>query len=131
VAQRTKAALLESEAGLGLLAEHSGVVVTLSNLDGIRTYVSPAAERVLGWAPKELIGRAAQEFVHPDDQPALRAATQALQGERGESSATYRFRRPDGSWLWVDGYARLRPRPDGGRPSDYVVVLRDATVEDA
>jgi diguanylate cyclase (GGDEF)-like protein/PAS domain S-box-containing protein len=127
VAQRTKTALLESEARLGLLAEHSGVVVALSNLDGIRTYVSPAAERVIGWRPDELVGRSAQEFVHPEDLQVLHAASRAMEGERGESSATYRFRRPDGSWLWVDGYARLRPRPDGGRPSDYVVVLRDAT----
>jgi diguanylate cyclase (GGDEF)-like protein/PAS domain S-box-containing protein len=127
VAQRMKAALLESEARLGLLAEHSGVVVMLSDLDGRRTYVSPAAERVIGWRPNELLGRAAQEFVHPDDQEALHIANRMLQGERVESSATYRFRRPDGSWLWVDGHARLRPRIDGERPTDYVVVLRDAT----
>jgi diguanylate cyclase (GGDEF)-like protein/PAS domain S-box-containing protein len=127
VAQRTKTALMESEARLGLLAEHSGVVVALSDLDGVRTYVSPAAERVLGWRPEELLGRAAQEFVHPDDRQALSIANQVLQGERGESSATYRFWRPDGSWLWVDGHARLRARSDGKSPKDYVVVLRDAT----
>jgi diguanylate cyclase (GGDEF)-like protein/PAS domain S-box-containing protein len=125
--QRTKAALLESEARLGLLAEHSGVVVALSDLDGVRSYVSPASERVLGWRPEHLVGRNAIEFIHPDDQQALRDATAMLLGASGQSAATYRFRRPDGSWLWVDGQARLRARSDGKRAKDYVVVLRDAT----
>jgi diguanylate cyclase (GGDEF)-like protein len=45
----------------------------------------------------------------------------------GQSSASYRFRRPDGSWLWVDGHARLRADTDSQGPKDYVVLLRDAT----
>jgi diguanylate cyclase (GGDEF)-like protein/PAS domain S-box-containing protein len=125
--QRTKAALLESEARLGLLAEHSGVVVALSSLDGVRSFVSPAAERVLGWRPQDMVGHAAREFVHPDDWPALADATRTLLGPAGQSSATYRFRRPDGSWLWVDGHSRLRPAAEGEPATDYVVVLRDAT----
>lgn len=127
VAQRTKAALRESEARLGLLAEHSGVVVALSDLEGIRRYVSPAAERVLGWRAEDMVGRAAMEFVHPDDQQTLREANKTLLTGSGQSSACYRHLRPDGSWLWVDGHARLRTRADDKAPKDYVVVLRDAT----
>jgi diguanylate cyclase (GGDEF)-like protein/PAS domain S-box-containing protein len=128
IAQRTRAALLESEARLGLLAEHSGVVVVLSDIDATRRYVSPAAERVLGWRPEEMVGRSAHEFIHPDDRQLVVDANAALL-VGGQSSSTYRFRRPDGSWLWVDGHARLRTgdAADGGAPKDYVVVLRDAT----
>lgn len=125
--QRTKAALLESEARLGLLAEHSGVVVALSDLDGVRRYVSPASERVLGWSPEDMVGRSAFDFIHPDDQQAFRDANAMLLGASGQSASTYRFRRPDGSWLWVDGHARLRSPGDGKKAKDYVVVLRDAT----
>jgi diguanylate cyclase (GGDEF)-like protein/PAS domain S-box-containing protein len=125
--RRTKTALLETQARLGLLAEHSGVVVALSDVDGVRSYVSPASERVLGWRPEELVGRSAIEFIHPDDRHALRDANKALVAEGGQSSASYRFRRPDGSWLWIDGHARLRGRAEGGAPMDYVVVMRDAT----
>jgi diguanylate cyclase (GGDEF)-like protein/PAS domain S-box-containing protein len=127
VALRTKAALRESEARLGLLAEHSGVVVVLSDLDGTRRYISPATERVLGWPAEAMLGRNALEFIHPDDRHVLKEANEALLAGSGQSSATYRFRRPDGSWLWVDGHARLRTGGAGEAPTDYVVVLRDAT----
>lgn len=127
VAQRTKAALRDSEARLGLLAEHSGVVVALSDLDGTRRYVSPAAERVLGWPPEAMVGHTAMAFIHPDDRQVLEEANRTLLAGTGQSSATYRFRRPDGSWLWVDGHARLRAGGAGEAPKDYVVVLRDAT----
>jgi diguanylate cyclase (GGDEF)-like protein/PAS domain S-box-containing protein len=127
VAHRTREKLRDSEAKLGLLAEHSGVVVCLSDMDGTRRYVSPAAERVLGWQPEQLVGHHADEFVHPEDRAALREAIGPSLSVNGQTSATYRFRRPDGSWLWVDGHARVRPDEDGGSPKDYVVVLRDAT----
>ena len=127
VVKRTRAALLESEARLGLLAEHSGVVVALTDLDGVRRYVSPAAERVLGWRPQDMVDRNALDFIHADDQQGVHEARQALLGEAGQGSATYRFRRPDGSWLWVDDHARLRPGRDGDEPRDCVAVLRDAT----
>jgi PAS domain S-box-containing protein len=127
MARRTKAALRESEARLGLLAENSGVVVALSDLDGTRRYVSPAAERVLGWRAEELVGQAALELGHPDDLPALHDAAQALLGAAGQSSATYRLRRPDGSWLWVDEQSRLRSDGDAEGVRDCVVVLRDAS----
>ena len=127
VAQRTVVALKASAARLGLLAEHSGVVVALANLDGTRLFVSPASERVLGWCPEDIVGRNVLEFVHPDDHKVLLEAKIEILAGAGQSSATYRFRRPDGSWLWVDGQARLRDGTDGGTASQYIVVLRDAT----
>jgi diguanylate cyclase (GGDEF)-like protein/PAS domain S-box-containing protein len=127
LARRTILALRASEAKLGLLAEHSGVVVALCDLDGTRTYVSPAAERVLGWRPEDLVGRRAADFVHPDDLQGVQDALATLTGPGGQCSVTYRLRRPDGSWLWVDDQARLRVDPHGQPAQDYIVVLRDAT----
>jgi diguanylate cyclase (GGDEF)-like protein/PAS domain S-box-containing protein len=127
VARRTQAALWESEARFRLLAEHSGDVVILNDMDGTRRYVSPAAERVLGWRPEDLVGRNALEFVHPEDQPALRDAFTAMQGGTVETLTCYRLRRPDGSWLWVEGLARAQTTAEGAGPRSYVVVLRDAT----
>jgi diguanylate cyclase (GGDEF)-like protein/PAS domain S-box-containing protein len=127
IAQRAVVALKATTERLGLLAEHSGVVVALSDLEGTRLFVSPASERVLGWRPEEMVDRNALEFIHPDDHKVLREANIELLKGSGQSSATYRFRRPDGSWLWVDGHARLRDGMNEGIPPDYIVVLRDAT----
>jgi len=127
----SRAALLESEARLGLLVEHSGVVVALTDSHAVRKYVSPAAERVLGWSAQELVNRSALDFVHPDDHQLFHDATRMMLEDGGESSVTYRFRRPDGSWLWVDRQAWPRPEPDEQGGVNYVVVMRDATLRKA
>jgi diguanylate cyclase (GGDEF)-like protein/PAS domain S-box-containing protein len=134
VAKRTKAELGESQARLGLLVEHSSDVVILIGLDGIRRYVSPAAERLLGWRPDEMVGSTAAlgstpaDFVHPEDQQAFSEARSALKtGNAGESSSCFRHLRRDGSWIWVESRARLRMSANGESPKEIVVTLRDAT----
>ncbi|MDB5851307.1 MAG: diguanylate cyclase with sensor, partial [Rhodoferax sp.] len=125
-ARRTTLALRESEGRFALLAEHSGVVVTLNSLDGVLRYASPASERVLGWRAQDLVGRNAMDLVHPDDRHLLADAQAAVLNGTSERSACFRYGRPDGGWLWVEGHARLRRQADGTAANDYVVVLRDA-----
>jgi diguanylate cyclase (GGDEF)-like protein/PAS domain S-box-containing protein len=134
MAKRAQSALRESQAQLGLIVEHSSDVIMLIGLDGIRRYVSPAVERLLGWRPEDMVGSAAllgstpQEFVHPEDQQVVTDARTALQAGRvGEYSVCFRHLRRDGSWLWVDSRARMRMSEDGPGPTGIVATLRDAT----
>ena len=126
-ARRTQLALWETEARFRLLAENSGDVVILSDMDGTRRYVSPAAERVLGWRPDDLVGRNAMEFIHPEDAPAFSNALKAMGEGIQETLTCYRLRRPDGSWVWVEGLARVQKTTDGAQTEGYIIVLRDAT----
>ena len=133
-AKRANSALRESQAQLALIVEHSSDVVMLIGLDDIRHYVSPAVERLLGWRPDEMVGSsallggAAADFIHPEDQQLFRDSRAALQARiSDETEVSFRHLRRDGSWLWVDSRARLRMTADGASPSDRVVALRDAT----
>lgn len=119
-------AIAESERRFRLLAENSDDVVVLSDLDGVRMYVSPAATRVFGWTPEQLVGQSAVELAHPDDRHLLADSVAELAAGATASAATYRMRRPDGTWLWVEGRARANLGPDGSNIG-YVATLRDAT----
>jgi diguanylate cyclase (GGDEF)-like protein/PAS domain S-box-containing protein len=132
-AKRTQIALRESQAQLGLIVQHSSDVIILIGIEGVRQYVSPAVERMLGWRPEELVGSTSllgnspRDFVHPEDQAVFRAATADLNSDiAGEISISFRHLCRDGTWLWVDARARLSMTTDGERPG-VVVALRDAT----
>lgn len=88
------------------------------------TYVNPAVERCLGYAPEEVIGRAAMELIHPDDRGRV-AARLASFTEGPVIPYTYRLHHKDGSWRVVESVARdLRQHP---LIEGIVVNTRDVT----
>jgi diguanylate cyclase (GGDEF)-like protein/PAS domain S-box-containing protein len=134
VAKRTQISLRESQERLGLIVEHSSDGIILIGHEGIRQYVSPAVERMLGWRPEEMVGSTAllgnspPQFVHPEDLPVfLEALTDLETAKEDEISVSFRHLCRDGSWLWVDARARQSMSTDGNQPPGVVVALRDAT----
>jgi len=98
-------------------------LVSILDLDGTLRYVSPSHERLLGYAPEELIGQNGLAFVHPDDVPALaEALAQGIQGLLTSVTVPFRFPHKDGSWRLFEGSARLLPNEPG-----IVVNSRDIT----
>jgi diguanylate cyclase (GGDEF)-like protein/PAS domain S-box-containing protein len=122
-----EAALREAEARFRLLAEHSSDVICFIDPNGIRLYVSPSVERVIGWTAAELCGTNTIDFVHPEDLSIFRKAQLRVTQDASESSALFRHRRPDNSWLWIEGRARMPLASEGGETNGYIVVIRDAT----
>src|SRR5579862_1055950 len=82
----------------------SELLATIS-LDGRFTLVNPAWERVLGWAPREMISRPIEDFLDPDD---ARQALETMQaaGTGTLEAFTNRCRHKDGSWHWLAWTAR-------------------------
>ena len=109
-----------------LMSLTSDVIVLTDPVDSRYTWVSPSALRVLGWRHDELIGRAGYDYVHPDDLPAVRAARQSLLGDVEEATATFRYRRPSGGWIWLE--TRIRAVPDAdGAVTGLLSTSRDVT----
>ncbi|TSA81705.1 PAS domain S-box protein [Deinococcus detaillensis] len=71
--------------------------------------VSAASSRILGYAPEEMLGRSAFDFVHPDD-----AAMTSVEGQHissGQATTTFqnRYLHKDGSVVWLEWSAVVVP----------------------
>lgn len=98
---RARSAITRSRDRLRALLEYSGEVAVVVSPRGRITYVSPAAERITGWEPSELLGARAADFVHPGDRRSLVQITRALIA--GEAiTSELRLRRSDGSYGWFE-----------------------------
>jgi PAS domain S-box-containing protein len=85
------------------LIQNSSDIITILKEDGIISYESPSLNRVLGYAPDELIGRNAFELVHPDDvQKARDAFAEVIRNPDVLLSTQFRFRHKDGSWRVIE-----------------------------
>jgi two-component system cell cycle sensor histidine kinase/response regulator CckA len=102
VAERTAeltAALRETEARFRALIENSLDVTAILSADSVVSYVSPSVERILGYAPDELIGATSFDFVHPDDAGVLRAVFEQATLDPGAVQPNeFRARHKDGTW---------------------------------
>jgi len=123
---RTEDELRRSEEHFRSLIEHGSDIVTVVGENGVFRYTSPSVERVLGYAPRDLLERSAFDFVHPDDIPVVgEALARAIQHPRSPQGAQFRFRSKDGSWRLLEavGQARLDPRGS----AHLIVNARDVT----
>ncbi|PWT89274.1 MAG: hypothetical protein C5B56_07405, partial [Proteobacteria bacterium] len=100
------------------LIEHSRDAIWLLTGAGGIVYASPASQRVLGYAPAELTGANAFNFVLPSD----RADARALLGDESVP-VTIRLRRKDGVVVWAETTA-ARIHGAGG---EFVISLHDIT----
>ena len=105
----------QNEAKWRSLIQTSSNLITILDADETIRYASPAVQGVLGYKPKELIGKKTCELVHPDDVPLVRDNFQTvLQDSTTTVSIEFRVRHQDGSWRYIE--------------STYGHLLMDTTV---
>lgn len=120
--------IADREALFRLLAEHATDMISRIGLDGTRRYDSPAATRILGYTPEELKTLGIRNRVHHEDLAAYDRLNDPNALKRdGTSSATYRFRRKDGAWVWIEKRARVLVDPETGDARELIAVSRDVT----
>ncbi len=98
-------ALKASERKFRLMAENMRDLVCLHGPDGTYRWLSPSVERLLGYAPDELVGTSPYALIHPDDlneDTDSRAATLPKRIVEGDLLRTYRMRCKDGSYIWFE-----------------------------
>jgi PAS domain S-box-containing protein len=106
-ARRAAAQRDDSERFSRALMEHGADLIAVLNADGSIRFASPSHAHVLGYAPEELVGRNAFDFIHPDDLPAvLKAFAGTLDASSPAVLREFRFRHRDGSWRTIEAAAR-------------------------
>ncbi|MGZ8636463.1 MAG: PAS domain-containing protein, partial [Actinomycetota bacterium] len=94
-----------------------------------RYYTSPRIEELLGFTVDEW--HRSPDFwmsrLHPDDRPAVLAATLRSESTGEGFSMEYRYLHKDGRVVWVLDEAVLLSRNDNGEPSLFQGVMVDVT----
>jgi diguanylate cyclase (GGDEF)-like protein/PAS domain S-box-containing protein len=128
----------ESGKSVRELADRTGDMVLICDLDGTIEYASPAVAS-FSYQAEALVGKALADYVHPEDVAAARAAVVAALGQAedaadpgpvtretdGKGRFSCRIRAADGTWRHVECAVLLYRLP--GEPARMLVSARDVS----
>lgn len=118
--------LQENEYRMRLITNNMLDVVNQLDLNGILQYASPSNSRVLGYQPGEMLGKSVLSFIHPDDSETFMSGFRAVIQDRTPVSVEVRYRRADGSYIWMECYGNCLVEPNG-EVSGAVISSQDIT----
>lgn len=119
-------ALRRSEERFRSLVEHAADAIAVYVPGQSITFVTPSAERLLGYAVESAEPGAAVQLVHPDDLPRwARLRDAALRHPEQSGVATLRLRHRDGSWRHIEITATNQVA--NASVSGIVLNMRDVT----
>ena len=125
--KRIEYALKESESLFRLLAENATDIIASHNANGEFVYVSPSCKTLLGYEPKELIGRSAFEFIHPDDKVKIEKSWQNVVEKPAITTFTFRILSKDGPYVWFEAVLKSIFDEVTGKLKEIHASSRDIT----
>jgi len=120
-----KHALERSERHYRALIDNGNDLISVLDDEGVIRYASPSHQRILGWLPDDLVGKAAFDLVHEEDLPAVAAAFAEATASGTSGRSILRFRHRDGSWRLLEAIGSP-PAPEAGL-AGFVFNARDVT----
>jgi PAS domain S-box-containing protein len=115
IAERTRAeeALQASEERWRAIFENSAVGIALVDSTGRTMVANPALQRMLGYTADELLTLSLTDLTHDDDILFSRASiAELVEGTRQQYGMQKRYRRKDGSVIWVNASGSVVPGSD-------------------
>lgn len=95
--------------------------------NAIITGFDDRATRMLGWAPKEVVGVRSIEFIHREDHERALANWMEMLGQKTSRRLRVRHQCKDGSWLWVELENALHDAP---QQKDITVTTQITDISD-
>jgi PAS domain S-box-containing protein len=126
--RRIERELRESRERFQVIAENAYDMIVEYDSEWKLRYANDRAHAVFGIAEPDFASRLDTNFdyVHPDNRARIKANFQLVNsGELDVVDATYRTRRADGSWCWIDATLRKYTAADG--EPHFLVIARDVT----
>jgi len=105
--QETLTALKYSEEHFRALIENSSDLIWILGIKGDFIYVSQSTQRILGYDPRELLGKNAFDYIHPHDRTDLfqRFELRAKSLVKGQPTA-HRFRHKEEYWCTLESISK-------------------------
>src|SRR5262249_30679277 len=99
--EEAEAAVRRSSERFRALVQDSSDVIAVGDPSGQVSYVSPAADRVMGYSPEQLCGTSYAGWIHPEDLASAESLWAGVLTDDGAERRTeLRVRHADGNWRW-------------------------------
>jgi two-component system cell cycle sensor histidine kinase/response regulator CckA len=99
--------LRRSEERFRALIENGSDIISMMSREGRNIYVSPSAQRLLGYTPDEICAMNPSESIHPDDRSRILSIFLQEVAKPGSTATNeYRTQHKDGSWRWIESIGR-------------------------
>jgi PAS domain S-box-containing protein len=101
--------------------------IAITDTDGVFVRANPAYQALVGYREAALIGRILADLIEPVDYPPAAAQLgSVLDGDAASCQMELRFRRADGSSIWVHNFVSVI-EDEQHRPSYFVQIAKDIT----
>jgi PAS domain S-box-containing protein len=124
--KRSELALRESEERFRTLASHAPVGIFQSDVNGGTVFVNEGWSQMAGLKPEEARGDGWTKAIHPDDRDWTIAGWREAVAKGVASAGEFRFLRPDGVVIWLQGNA-VPLRDALGQNIGYIGTIADIT----
>jgi PAS domain S-box-containing protein len=126
VRSKTTTAFKHNEKLFRVLIENSSDALALVSKEGVFVYVSPPVQKILGYAPEELLGRSIRDLFPPNHGAEVAAQFQAVVETPGLTiTVEHPYLHKDGSVRWIE--STVTNHLDNPTIQAYIANFRDIT----
>lgn len=126
-------ALKNSELRFRSLIQNLTDGIAISNLNNEIVFASESLARITGYTAGEISQMQIHQSIHPDDLPKLLSDRQQFSNPGAIMKFTFRFRRKDGEWIWIEGVSQnlIADPAIGGIVTNYRDITEQVRYEEA